>query len=293
MTVRRRRFDLSAVFELLLGVPTVLSSLLLVGLVGRAVTPQQLWLFPVLWLLSGAIVFVPALDRVLAVLALNLRGPTNKERAVLQPLLEEVCGAAGVAPERYWLRIENSKEINAMAVGGHVVAVSTAALGLPPRHLEAVLAHEVGHHLAGHTRISLLRWWYELPARAAVRLTLLVALGIYLGGRRIGTKLAFVASVLLIVALAAVAVVASPWVLLVPVIAPLLALSSRRSELYADRISAELGYGPMLLEVLQRWVRQGHDVRRAKAGIRARMLASHPSCAQRISRLHDKKAPRQ
>ncbi|WP_191303893.1 M48 family metalloprotease [Lentzea cavernae] len=289
--MRRRRFDLPAVFELLLGVPTVLSSLLLVGLVGRAVVPERLWLFPVLWLVSGLVVFVPLMDRAIAVLALNLRGPTGKERAVLEPLLEEVCGAAGVDPVRYWLRIENSKEINAMAVGGHVVAVSTAALGLPARQLEAVLAHEVGHHLAGHTRISLLRWWYELPARAVVRLVVRTGAGVYGIGRRIGTWWALAASVVVIVGLAAVAVVASPWVLLVPVIAPLLALSSRRTELYADRISAELGYGPMLLEVLQRWVKQGHDEQRARAGLKARMLASHPSCAHRIRKLHEKERP--
>jgi Zn-dependent protease with chaperone function len=59
--------------------------------------------------------------------------------------------------------------------------------------------------------------------------------------------------------------------------------------LHADRVAAELGYGPRLLEVLQRWMREGHDDVRARAGLRARMLASHPSCAQRISKL--KKPP--
>ena len=61
-----RRFHVAAVAELLLGVPTVLSSLLVVALLGRAVSPQAWWVFPVVWLVSGAIVFVPATDRVLA-----------------------------------------------------------------------------------------------------------------------------------------------------------------------------------------------------------------------------------
>lgn len=289
MRATRRRFDLSAVFELLLGIPTVLSSLLVIALVGRAVTPETLWLLPALWLASGAIVFVPATDKLLAALAHRLRRPTRTESAALEPLLDEVCGAAGVDPRRFWLRIQNSKEINAMAVGGHVVGVSTAALQLPSAQLEAVLAHEVGHHLAGHTKISLLRWWYELPSRLVVWLVVVVAVGVLAAGQAVGTRGAAITSIVLVVVLAAAAVVVSPWLLLVPVIAPLLALSSRRAELHADRVAAELGYGPLLLEVLQRWVREGHDEHRARAGFRARMLASHPSCAQRISRLRGKK----
>ncbi|WP_439660071.1 M48 family metalloprotease [Lentzea sp. HUAS TT2] len=271
--------------ELLLGVPTVLSSLLIVTLVGRPVTPEMPWLFPVVWLLSGAIVFVPAVDKLLAALAHRLRRPTRTESAALAPLLEDVCGAAGVDPARYWLRIQNSKEINAMAVGGHVVGVSTAALQLPSKQLEAVLAHEIGHHLAGHTKISLLRWWFELPARAVVWLVIVTGVAIYVAGDKIGTTGARVVSFVLIVALGVAAVLVSPWVLLVPVIAPLLALASRRAELHADRIAAELGYRLVLLEVLQRWVKEGYDEQRAMAGLRARMLASHPSCALRISKL--------
>ena len=283
-----RRFHVAAVAELLLGVPTVLSSLLLVSLLGRAVSQQMWWLFPVLWLVSGAIVFVPATDRVLAAVVHRLRKPTRTESATLEPLLEDVCANAGVDPGRYWLRIQNSREINAMAVGGHVVGVSTAALGLPREQLEAVLAHELGHHLAGHTKISLLRWWYELPARMTILVVVLVGVVVLRIGQAFGGTGAIV-SVVLVVALGIVAVLASPWLLLVPVIAPLVALTSRRAELHADRIAAELGYGPRLLEVLQRWIREGHDDIRARAGLRARMLASHPSCAQRISKL--KKPP--
>ncbi|MFD5825711.1 M48 family metalloprotease [Lentzea sp. NPDC060358] len=285
MRATRRRFDLSAVSELLLAVPTVLSSLLIVTVLGKPVTPQSPWVFPVLWLVSGVVVFLPVTDGVLALLVHRLRRPTRSESRVLVPLLESVCDAAALDPRRYRLLIQNSREINAMAVGGRVVGVSTAALALPPRQLEAVLAHEVGHHLAGHTRVSLLRWWYELPARLAVSLVFLVGWGVLAAGAAVKTRFAMVVSLLLVAALAVVAVAASPWVLLVPVIAPLLALTSRRAELHADRVAAELGYGPLLLEVLQRWRNEGHDVLRARAGFKARMLASHPSCTSRISKL--------
>lgn len=222
-------------------------------------------------------------------LAHRLRKPTRAESATLQPLLESVCDNAGVEPSKYWLRIQNSREINAMAVGGHVVGVSTAALGLPEQQLEAVLTHELGHHLAGHTKVSLLRWWYEMPARLAILAVVLVGMAVLAVGAAFRATAATVVSVIVVVALAVVAVAASPWLLLVPVIAPLVALTSRRAELHADRVAAELGYGPLLLEVLQRWINEGHDDIPARAGLRARMLASHPSCAQRISKL--KKPP--
>lgn len=277
MRATRRRFDSSAVSELLLAVPTVLSSLLVVTLLGKPVAP--LWLFPVLWLLSGAVVLLPVTD-VVAALAHRLRRPTPTERRVLLPLLVSVCDAASADARRYRLWVQSSREINAMAVGGRVVGVSTAALRLPPEQLEAVLAHELGHHLAGHTRASLLRWWYELPARVLVLLVFALGYGVLAAGAALRTRFAMVVSLLLVAALAVAAVAASPWLLLVPVVAPLLALTSRRAELRADRVAAELGYGPLLLEVLRR---QRNDEQ--AAGVRARLLASHPSCTVRITKL--------
>lgn len=286
----RRRPDASAAFELLLGVPTVLSSLLVMALLGQWLTPRATWLIPVVWLLSGALVFLPAMDRVLAYAIFRLRRPSPSEAAALEPLWETVCDAAGVQARQYSLWVENSYEVNALAAGGRVVAVSTAAFGLPREHLEAVLAHELGHHLAGHTAVSLLRWWYELPARLVVLLLTVVASVVLAIGRaflRVGNLMVTFVCVAAAVVLGIGALLASPWLLLVPVIAPLLALTSRRAELHADRVAAELGYGPRLLEVLERWVGEGHDEVRARAGLRARMLASHPSCAQRISRLRE------
>ncbi|KOV79299.1 M48 family metalloprotease [Nocardia sp. NRRL S-836] len=224
---RRRRPDASVAFELLLAVPVVVSSLAVMALLGQLVTPH--WLVPVAWLASGAVVFLPAADRVLA----------------------------------------------------HV---------LPPRQLEAVLAHELGHHLAGHSTASLVRWWYELPARLVIFVVLLVASVVLAVGRvflRFGNAVMGFACIGVVVVLGVFALAASPWLLLVPVIAPLLALTSRHAELRADRVAAELGYGPVLQDVLQRWISDGHDDARARAGLRARMLASHPSCAHRMRRLRE------
>ena len=285
---RRRRPDMSAAFELVLSAPLVLSSLIVMALLGQLLMPRLPWLLPVVWLLSGAIVFISAIDVVFANVILRVRRPSPAEQSVLVPLWHEVCAVAGVRPERYTLWIQNSREINALAAAGHVVAVSTAALGLPPAQLEAVLAHELGHHLSGHSVASLLRWWYVWPARLAATLVGFVIQIVLVIGQvflRFGNVIVAMASVVVALLLVVFLFAASPWLLLVPVIAPLLALTSRQAELRADRVAAELGYGPPLLDVLHRWVREGHDEVRDRAGFRARMLASHPSCGDRIRRL--------
>jgi len=287
-TRRRRRPDASAALEILFAVPSFLSSLFVMALVGYLITPGITWLIPALWLLSGAIVFIPVVDTVLAGTSFRLRRPTPRERTTLMPLWDTVCGVAGVHGYRYTLWIHNSADINALAAGGHVVAVTTAALELPAPQLEAVLAHELGHHLSGHPIAALLAWWYARPARFATWLIAWGVRGILLIGRtfrRFGNGYVALASVVAAALLFLVAFIMNPWLILLPAVAPLLALLSRQGELRADRIAAELGYGRPLTAVLQRWVREGHDQARARASRRARLLATHPSCGERIREL--------
>ena len=61
---------------------------------------------------------------------------------------------------RYSLWIQDSDDVNATPTPGHTVAVTRWALyTLPPAHLEAVLAHELSHHLGGRAWLSLLSFW--------------------------------------------------------------------------------------------------------------------------------------
>jgi len=77
-----------------------------------------------------------------------------------------VCTAAGVDPNRYRVWIHEGSEATAPATPGTTVAVTSwAVYVLPPRHLEAVLAHELAHHLAISRLPSLLLYWLTLPAR--------------------------------------------------------------------------------------------------------------------------------
>jgi STE24 endopeptidase len=159
------------------------------------------------------------------------------------------------------------------------------SLRLPPKHLEAVLAHELGHHLAGHPMVDVLSWWYALPARGAaflamqaLRIILAVASAFARVGGGVGALVALLLSLLVLTMLAFLSI----WLLLVPLISPLLAWARRLGELSADRVAASLGYGPHLADLLQRWFTAGQQ---RPASLRTRLLATHPSPATRIQRL--------
>ena len=182
-----------------------------------------------------------------------------------------MCRRAGTDPRRHLLRVEEKRQVNAFALGGHVLAVTWVALELPDDMLEAVLAHEVGHHRhlhpwrsssagtccrsrpatgccgpsAGSPGGSDLRP-AERPHRWAGRgsapdgalgmLALLLALGV----------LVVAGGVLVIV----LGLLRLPLSLLVRVAKVLSAALSRAGEHAADRHAAELGYGPGLVQVL-------------------------------------------
>jgi Zn-dependent protease with chaperone function len=97
----------------------------------------------------------------------GMREATATEAGQVGPLLARVCTAAGIERSRLLLRIEDSNALNAYATAGHLVCVTTGALRLPEAGLEAILAHELGHHSELHPWISALTWWLQLPGPAA------------------------------------------------------------------------------------------------------------------------------
>lgn len=282
-----RRVDVSAAVDFLLLLPELLSSLLVMGLLGRFLMPQLPWLIAVLWLVSGVLIFLPAAERLFAQLKFRVRQPSQAELSSLAQPWISVCKAAGVPHARYSLWIEESDGVNALAAGGHVVAVTESALRLSPPQLEAILAHELGHHLSGHAWVSQLGWYYTMPARLSVRLASLLLRVIDSVGRffrRLGFAYAELAVALSSLFLLIVVISLNPWLLLVPVTSLLLAWSSRLAETRADRIAAQLGYGQELINVLQIWIQ--HQGGSRPRGRRA-LLATHPSHQTRIRKLID------
>ncbi|MEV6876585.1 M48 family metalloprotease [Amycolatopsis sp. NPDC051128] len=279
----RSRPDLSAVLAVVLALPGVASSLVVLTLIGKLAWPEYLWVVPVAWVVAGAITFVPAFEHLLLPPMFGVQRPTPRQRDQLAPSWQAVCAAAGVDSSRYRLWVDRSRELNAFAAGGRAVAVTRTALDLEAPRLEAILAHELGHHLSGHTGVSLLIAWLELPARVLARLVRLLADALPHVARAFG---AFGRPVAALLGLGILAVLAflDPWLLLAPLLGPVLAWSRRRGEYRADRMAAQLGYGPELVALLKEWiVRHRGDERRWWD----RLLSGHPADIDRVKRLKD------
>ncbi|WP_329050302.1 M48 family metalloprotease [Amycolatopsis sp. NBC_01488] len=284
----RVRVDLSVVLGAVLAVPVVASSLLVLGLVGKLVWPEYFWVLPAGWAVAGAITFVPGYEHLVLSVLLKMRAPSQGELTRLAPSWAAVCAAAGVDGDRYRLWVEPSNELNAFAAGGRTVAVTRIALDLPRPGLEAILAHELGHHLAGHTRGTLLVHWLELPARVLARLLRLVAWVVPHVGRAVrsfGRSAEALVTVLLGLGILTALAFLDPWLLLTPLLGPVLAWSKRLGEYRADLMAARLGYGPELIRLFREWIRLGGgDERR----LWARLLAGHPAHIDRIKKLTDR-----
>ncbi|MER6158740.1 M48 family metalloprotease [Streptomyces sp. NPDC001868] len=274
----RRGADSSSVTTLLLNIPLFLGSLLVMILISLSMPSGVDVAFVVAWLASGALVFNRPTERGLAKLYFKMREPLASELAVLQPLWDEVTQRAGVDGSKYDLWMEDTDELNASAAAGHIVGVTRGAMrNLPPQHLAAVLAHELGHHVGGHAWAGLLGHWYALPARlvmSALRLVIRViaAISEFLAGLFV-LFLGVLAIGLLFTFPAALALYAVPF---------LLAWSGRQSELRADRFAGLIGYGPLLVTVFTAWHAEGADDARRKQRTMARLMSTHPPFHKRI-----------
>ncbi|MFB7330656.1 M48 family metalloprotease [Streptomyces adustus] len=286
---------------LLAKAPHFLGSLLVIMAVVISMPGWAQALVVLAWLASGALVFHRGTERVLARVLFGFRQLTPAERQRVQPAWNEVTSRFGVGADEYELWIQESDELNAFAAAGHIVALTTRSLkSLPDGELAGVLAHELGHHQAGHAWAALIGEWYAAPGRVAwwvfKKVTWLVV-------RFAAERSLMWAAVFGLTALGvAVAVVAAaPPLLLVFVTPYLSAWLSRRAELHADRLAAQRGYGAaligaferikndehVLLEQLARDGKIGRDAMghplRPQQGWSMRMLASHPELDERIA----------
>jgi Zn-dependent protease with chaperone function len=257
------------------------------------------------WTASAALILARPVESGLAwLLYRSLRRPRPAELARITPALARVCRRAGTDPGRYLLRVEEKRQVNAFALGGHVLAVTRVALELPDDMLEAVLAHEVGHHRHLHPLAIILGWWYLLPfeagdrlLRAIRRITRWLAqifnrlsdrTGGLAGGRAPDGALGMLVllAVLGLLVLAGSVLVVGlgllwlPVALLVRLAKVLAAALSRAGEHAADRHAAELGYGPGLVQVLALFLQAEQAAPRPRG--MAVLLRSHPSSQSRI-----------
>ncbi|WP_067452914.1 M48 family metalloprotease [Nocardia alba] len=305
---RRRGIHLSTAGTLVVGLPGFALSLIVVGMAFSAIFQGSVavWVALAVFVGSGAVVFFRPTEFAIARVFFRFRRPTIPEQERLDHAWSLVTQSAGVRADTYRLWVEDSNDLNASAAAGHIVAVTRGALILPPHQLEALLAHELGHHLGGHSWATLLTYWYALPGRLLVRvlhwstqLVFALAAGLTLGaaggamGGRAGSEAAgcLIGPIVRLFPLLWLALITlffysiHPLLVLLWTVPFVLAWFGRHQEKDADRVAAQLGYGPALLEILYGWLDAGHDDARRRNGLRANIFASHPSCASRIHAL--------
>jgi Zn-dependent protease with chaperone function len=282
---RRKPWQLAGLLELGLALPWLWWSWLSIQFVG---IPSETLYAVVLtaWLVSAAAVMVPKTEHLLARRVYRLRPPHELEKLRLGPAWFAVCTAAGVDPERYRVWVHEGPEATAPITAGSTIAVTSwATLTLPPRNLEAVLAHELAHHLALPNRLSLLLYWLQLPARLMgkaitaglaspvpfISLVTKVVLGFFIVGVFI---LWWIFGGLDWYVLMMLSPMAAPWVV---------QWAARTSEVYADRMAAELGYGPLLAEVFS--VREYERAQAWTNAPRQAKLGAQPLDSTRLRKL--------
>ncbi|GAA2248842.1 hypothetical protein GCM10010232_40290 [Streptomyces amakusaensis] len=296
LSAHQRGADATAVGSLLLHLPNFIGSLFVIALISLFFRDFG-FIFVLAWLLSGALIFHRPTESAIARRLLGLRHPTLHESARLEPVWREVTARAGVAGDKYELWVEDSDDLNAVAAAGHIVGVTRFALGqLPNGELAAVLAHELGHHVGGHSWSSLLGYWYALPGRIAWRVMRAVGRVVYKVSRVFSCL--GIGMLVLVFGAFAIATISTLYglPLLILAVPYALAAVSRRAELRADQHAAALGFAPMLASVLDR-LHQA-DQQRAQVAMAynggvplqepsalSKLLSSHPDLHTRLHRL--------
>ncbi|WP_424888428.1 M48 family metalloprotease [Streptomyces sp. XH2] len=253
LKAHQRGVDGAALSQLVVTIPTALISLAVVSFASALLNPVLGLLLPVVWLLSGPLVFHRSTEAAIARRLLGMRRPTPAEAERLAAVWEEVTRRAGVNQGTYELWVQERAELNATAAAGHIVGVTRHALErLPNSRLAAVLAHELGHHVGGHTWAGMLADWYALPARTVWRL-ITTGLLLLLGSRNVaGIACGGCLSLTFLWFVYVLTFTESMWWLTLPVaIGPLfVAWLHRRAECRADDYAAGLGFGDELMAVL-------------------------------------------
>ncbi len=288
MTIAKRRIDSSAITAL---APVV--ALFPVWLISTAIfwLPFALLggvsypLFASSLLLLGVVLFSRPVQRLFFARLLGARSPTQAELFELDPAWGSVAQANHFPPNRFVLAVADGDDINAFACGGHLLVVSSYAIdNLDADELAGVLAHELSHHLGGHTVALTVAQWMSLPVIALARVGFSLQRvaqaaanmfadrypnrSVRVIGRVVTTFLSGIAWIFL-----AGLMFAQSWGNVV----------GRAAEYRADARAVEMGFGRQLLSALKRGVNSGHS--EVLQGWNAVVLASHPPARTRIARL--------
>lgn len=287
------------VARVLVAAPAMIGSLLLL-LVLMSWAGQWEPVLLLTWLASAAAVFTRSGERVAVRWACGFVRPSARHRALLDPAWRQALERCKVDPGDVDLYIQRSRAVNAYAVGGRSVALTTGAqsdfLTPRPTHasdtecVAALFAHELGHRDSHGTRLGLVTAWLAAPWRFAERLILRVAVAV--SSRQPRRLLAALVVTAVVVAVVQAVQQGQPMTAVVlsflavaGVACPLAdAALHRHDEFAADRYAARAGYGPALAAALRR-LDDGSQHRRRP--LLERATARHPSIEQRLDALFD------
>ena len=277
-----RRLDVSSSLSLLFLTLLLLPvSFAYVSLLAAPFGRSRVWLV-VGYFLLGLCLLVRPIEARLMKRFFRVRKPTEQERERLQPVWSSVLDEADIRGDRYVLAIDDRAEPNALAVGGHVIAVTLGALHLSDHELEGVLAHELGHHLGFHPLALTASFWLSLPLVVVgtivnwlLRFTSRTALaGWFL---RIPLLTLFSMLIGLLFAIVARLLNAILWFTRFMV-----NLIGRSSEYAADHAAVQLGFGDGLLAALE-----AHAQTPGAAPVSQWLWATHPPLQKRIQRIRE------
>ncbi|MFI1585908.1 M48 family metalloprotease [Embleya sp. NPDC020630] len=253
LKARQRGVDRAALWQLVVTLPIALVSLFVVVAVFTVISPVLGALMMVAWLISGPLVFHRRTEASIARHFMGMCRPSPADARRLEEVWGEVTRRAGVRQETYELWIQERGELNATAAAGHIVGVTRHAMDrLPNSQLAAILAHELGHHVGGHTWAGMLADWYALPARTLGRWIIAGLSKLVSSRNRHGLAWGGCLSLLLLLFLYTLAFTLGMWwlVLLVAVAPLLISWLHRRAEARADDYACGLGFGAELMAVL-------------------------------------------
>jgi Zn-dependent protease with chaperone function len=205
------------------------------------------------------------------------RAPTAEESERLMRLLTRAGERGGLDPERLIVHVQDDPGVNASAGAGHLLFVTSGALGLPDDQLEAVLAHELGHHRGLHPVLTAVLLWLRIPGTLLNMIYRWLRRAVALVGASLGVlgRLLAVPLVLLLV----IWQIAVMWLFYVGEL--LASRAARVTEYDADATAASWGYAEPLAHALE-----GLGAKEtAPTGRLARLTADHPPLPLRIDRL--------
>ena len=263
--------------------PVWLIAIGLIWLPMKLISDVSYIFFSSMAMLFGVVLFSRPVQRIVFARMLGARQPTPHELLALQPAWNVVSQANHFLPNRFVLAVVDSNETNAFACGGHLLVVSSYAIEhLRQDQLTGVLAHELSHHMGGHTVALTISQWMSLPVVGLARL------GIWIrnSAQRATSKFTeqYVAARFFVQALTTL-LTAISYLLLSGFKAAQVLNSKvgRASEYRADARAAQMGFGHELVSALRNVDK--HEVQKCMRLRPTLSTSTHPPAGTRVAKL--------